>query len=161
MLAADSIPLALVSVTQTQIEATVPFDLPAARHSFRVETDGQLSERVSHTVDVFDVSGTYAVSGTVVLNTCSTGPAVGSPVALTGTVTDTRPTVTVNLGAVGVLQGVLEGSGSFQTSTTGGGTTFDGAFAAVDGDTAGLSGRIEIRLDGLRCRILQDVTGQR
>ncbi len=159
---ADTIVLPVTSVANTEISVTIPEHLDPGRYGFRVETDGQVSDRFTAQVDAFTVTGRYELSGTVLLNGCRTGPAVGTPVSRIATVTDERPAIRIALSGSGTLQGIFNPSGSFQATVTGGSTEFNGGFFAAPSEPAMLSGLIEMRADPSRpCRIVEDVCGPR
>lgn len=158
---ADTVTLAPTSVTNTAIQVVVPVRLATGRYPIRVETDGQVSNPFTSTVDVFTVTGTYRLDGNILLNGCPDGPPVGTQRTFNASAVDARPTVTLDLGPDGLFEGLLNANGSFEVSVTGGEKVFVGSFGPTSDGQAGLGGRIETRRSSPRCRIVEEVTGPR
>jgi IPT/TIG domain len=156
---ADTLRLRPAAVTDSLISVAVPISLSPGRYAIQVERDGQLSNRITQTVDVFTVTGVYEVQARVLLNSCTSGPPVGSERTLGASVTDARPSIALDFGvALGLMQGILNANGSFNAAVTGTGTTISGRFGAPSGQ-AGFGGTLETRPP--RCRIVEEVSGTR
>jgi len=150
------------SVTDSLLTVLLSLDLDIGNQGVRVLRDGLASNSLSVPVQVFTVTGSYAVEGTVLFNSCPAGPPVGSLVSTVVSVTDSRPIVALvfaNAGAV-PLQGILETSGAFDASQENL-SRANGRFAATAEGEAGFNARLELRTEGSSCRTVQDLTATR
>lgn len=157
---ADTVALAPASVADTLVTVILPLGLAPGTYQIRLARDDETSNRVPVDVEIFTVTGTYSLRGTVLLNSCPEGPAVGSQVNRTATITDQRPAITAEVSGLGIMRGVLNTSGSFTTTLEGSSTTFSGDFEATPESVAGFTGRLTIRPRST-CRTVEEVSATR
>jgi hypothetical protein len=149
-------------VTDTLLTVSLPLALQPGDYDVGVVRDGDASDAVLVPVEVFTVTGTYAVQGMVVFNNCAGGPAVGTAVATQASVTDSRPSVQLLFGNTGPipLLGILDPDGSFRASQAEL-SDITGQFGAAPAGDAGFEGRLDVRTAGLSCRTTEDLTATR
>jgi hypothetical protein len=172
----DDQPLVPQSVTSTQVVVQIPLATDPGSHQLRLRLDEELSNTFSFQVEIFTVTGTYLLEGTVTFNDCPPGTffPVGTEVVSNVSVTDNRPSLTIQLTAPGSSPGpshpgTLITDGSFQVSLSeqggagaGGVTsTISGRFVLASNGIATFSGTNEIVDGGDHCRVQVDFTATR
>jgi hypothetical protein len=158
---ADSLPLAPTAVLDTLLTVSVPLLLEPGAYGIRVLRDGEISNRLTSTVQIFDVTGTYDVTGTVRANNCPGVPAAGSTFTTTVSFVDEIPTLAVRVPLSGLqLDAELEDKGTFAVGDEDE-TNIRGSFEATPAGEVTFTARLEILRLTPVCRTIEELTGTR
>jgi hypothetical protein len=157
----DSLSLAPTAVFDTLLTVPLPMSLEPAAYAVHVVRDGEISNRLTSTVQIFDVTGTYAVTGTIRANNCPGVPEPGGTFTTTASFVDEIPTLAVRLPHAGLqLDANLEDKGTFDAGTDEE-TNIRGSFMASPSGEVTFAARLEILRAAPECRTIEDLAGTR
>ncbi len=158
---ADSLELTPTAVFDTLLTVPIPLPLEPGSYSIRVNRDDEISNRLISIVQIFTVTGTYAVAGTVRINNCPGVPNAGSTFTTTASLVDDRPALRLSLPHAHLtLEAVLEDKGTFTAGEVGQ-TNIHGTFTATPAEEVEFTARLEIHPASPDCRTIEDLTGTR
>jgi IPT/TIG domain len=158
---ADSLELTPTAVFDTLLTVSIPLPLEPGSYAIRVSRDGEISNRLTSTVHIFDVTGSYAVAGTVRVNNCPGVPDAGSTFTTTASLVDELPTLRLRLPHAGLeLEAFLEDKGTFEAGAQDV-TNVRGSSTATPAGEVSFTARLEVLRASPDCRTVEDLTGTR